>query len=1033
MWHKIIIACVTMTLVFSGLWVPAMPKVAAATGAPMVVSSLEGSVTQEEINSFKQYILSSSVNLPVNNYGNDFVYGPSGQNVEAMGYMYEISGDRSILDQMVKFSELMLSARNNPDTGRVLWNGNRELSWPNKKVGETNSDGLVIDGYSGSENGDVIGHIAYSAKLILQNKSLWNQIVPYGDGALYGETYLQRAKKYIAELDRTMDTYMIPNFVKPDTFRQYWPNDPRWSSTGSAAPNSAIPWNQQMMINNGFMRLAECHELLADDQPRVDLYDKIVKASIEWFTASLEPYQVAGHDVYKWWYVADYFGKVEDADGVHAANDIMGMTRAYDRGKYGVTQETLIKLSNTIRYVISTGTGNFYCKVDGLPTSCTLTNLWSEYLHIAPYNPDPAVYRLLANPYYMSTVLTSPIYFARMMWVKEHTSWTRNVDADLSPAWEAESYSSRSGAFTRQACEVCSKGAYMQSPEDSVSKLNYRLSVAHGGNLYVHILGSSSGAGGGSLKLYVDAGPEVNATTSSSGWGWTTASQALTLADGPHQLTITSQGNGAQLDKIVLSKSPTPPIDALLPKLTDIRINGVSLANFAPSTYSYTAALPLGTKVIPIISATSLHNVEITQAQQVFGTAIITVKDRQDPYLQAKYEVQMTGFPIYGDIPDRFMTFPIQSVTASAGYHASFPPANAIDGDLNTRYAAKGITHWIQFDLGANKPIRSAVISFLKGDVDRYTFDLQVSEDGLVWTSVYSGKSSGKTAGLEIFPFEQVNARYVKYNGKGNSKDTWNNINEIYIGGVVEDVAAPVTTDDGQSGWHADNQIIHLSAVDSGSGVAHTYYSLNGGPETEGTVVNIDQEGSNELAYYSVDTAGNREFKKSTLIQVDKSGPTITPTVSMAVYVTDTVSFNFGIADTFSGVNDKVIKLDGKLVASPYVIEPMSLTLGNHLVSVIAADRVGNQSEQQFVLKVSMDIDHLDEALLYAKQKGWIKSDLVYKGLTALVGVIQKAPKEHVNQGLQALEVLVKAQKGHLIDEATASKLLEWIAALKRS
>ncbi|MGO4272929.1 discoidin domain-containing protein, partial [Paenibacillus sp. TAF58] len=620
---------------------------------------------------------------------------------------------------------------NNSDTGRVLWNGKRELAWPNKKVGEVNSDGLLIEGYSGSENGDVIGHIAYSAKLILQNKSLWNKTVPFGDTAQYGETYLQRAKKYIAELDKSVDTYMIPNFVKPDTLRQYWPEDPRWSTTGSAAPGSAIPWNQQMMINNGFMRLAESHELLADDQPRVALYDSIVKASIDWFTSKLEPYQVAGHDVYKWWYVADYFGKVEDADGVHAANDIMGMTRAYDRGKYSVSKDTLIKLSNTIRYVISTGNGNFYCKVDGLPTNCTLTNLWSEYLHISPYDPDPAVYRLLTNPYYMSTVLTSPIYFARIMWAKDHTSWIRNVDADLSPAWEAETYSSRSGHFTREICDVCSKGAYMQSPDDSTSILNYSLNVTHGGDVYLHVLGSRNGAGQSSLKVSLDAGPEVDLLTAPSDWGWTTAANVFSLSDGLHQLTINSQGDGARLDKMVLSKSATPPNEALLPKLTDIKVNGVSIANFNPSTYTYTAALPLGTKVIPTVSAASTHFVEITQPQQVFGTAIITVKDRQDPYLQSKYEVQMTGYPIYGEVPDRFITFPIKGVTASAGYHASFPPANAIDGDLNTRYAAKGITHWIQFDLGEIKPIRSAVISFLKGDVDRYTFDLQVSEDGI--------------------------------------------------------------------------------------------------------------------------------------------------------------------------------------------------------------------------------------------------------------------------------------------------------------
>ncbi|WP_164716280.1 discoidin domain-containing protein [Paenibacillus whitsoniae] len=1031
---KLAIYGMTLTLLGTGMWGASASQASAAAGMPMVVNSLTGPVTKEEIDSFKQYILSSSVTPPVSNLGNDFVYGPSGQNVEAMGYMYEISGDTEILDQMIRFSELMLSARNNPDTGRVLWNGNRELVWPNKKIGEVNSDGLVIEGYSGSENGDVIGHIAYSAKLILENKSIWNQVVPFGNSAAYGETYLQRAKAYVAELDQTIDTYMIPNFVKPDTLRQYWPEDPRWSTTGSAAPNTPIPWNQQMMMNNGFMRLAEAHELLADDQARVNLYDSIIQASIDWFTSSLQPYQVNGHEVYKWWYVADYFGKVEDADGVHAANDVMGMTRAYERGKYGVTLDTLMKLSNTIRYVISNGSGNFYCKVDGLPTTCTLTNLWSEYLHIAPYDPDPATYQLLANPYYMSTTLTSPIYFARVMWVKDHRSWTRNVDADLSPAMEAETYSSRIGRFTRAVCDSCFKGAYMQAPDDTASELTYSLNVAHGGQVYLHAFGAAGDHGaapGGSFMVSLDGGPEAALPIQASDWGWTTVAQTFPLSDGLHLLTIRGLGDGARLDQVVLSKSATPPIEALQPKLTDLQVNGVSVPGFSPGTHTYSVAVPLGTKVIPTISATSEHVVEIAQPQDVFGTAVVTVKDRLDPYLQSKYEVKLTGFPIYGEVPDRFISFPIQSVTASAGYHASFPPSMAIDGDLTTRYAAKGTTQWIQFDLGDIRPVRSAVIAFLKGDVDRYIFDLQVSEDGTTWTTVYSGKSSGKTAGLEIFPFGAVNARYIKYNGKGNSKDTWNNINEMYIGGQRMDTTPPVTTDDARSGWQTEEQTVHLTAADADSGVAHTFYRIDDGAFAEGTTVEIETEGTHTLTYYSIDAAGNQEQQRTASVQIDLSAPRIVPTVTMSVYATDPVRLDFQITDAGSGVNSSTVTLDGQPVPLPYTAEPLSLSVGRHTVTVRASDQVGHLLQQTYTLQVNMDIEHLDEAVIYAKQQGWIRSEHTYTTMMVLVSVIQKASHSERFPALHALEKWLQAQSSKTIDAANANRLLEMIAPLQ--
>jgi hypothetical protein len=169
------------------------------------------------------------------------------------------------LSDYINFSDHMLAARNDPVTGRILWNGKRELTWPNKLLTAPDA------GYSATENGDIIQHIANCAKLILEHQELWNQTVPFGDSFHYGETYLERAKTYVKELDRTEDTYMIPNLIHADTLRQYWPRDPAWAQNnyGTPGPGTPIPWNQQMMIDGGFQRLAECHELLGDDPQRV--------------------------------------------------------------------------------------------------------------------------------------------------------------------------------------------------------------------------------------------------------------------------------------------------------------------------------------------------------------------------------------------------------------------------------------------------------------------------------------------------------------------------------------------------------------------------------------------------------------------------------------------------------------------------------------------------------------------------------------------------------------------------------------------
>jgi hypothetical protein len=81
------------------------------------------------------------------------------------------------------------------------------------------------------------------------------------------------------------------------------------------------------------------------------------------------------------------------------------------------------------------------------------------------------------------------------------------------------------------------------------------------------------------------------------------------------------------------------------------------------------------------------------------------------------------------------------------------------------------------------------------------------------------------------------------------------------------DLSAPVTTSDAQTTY--DTQAtINLSATDlGGSGLASINYSLDGGVETEGTVVIVDPPAngtdSHTLRFWSVDRAGNRETAQS--------------------------------------------------------------------------------------------------------------------------------------------------------------------------
>ncbi|MEK3883744.1 sugar-binding protein [Paenibacillus sp. PL2-23] len=90
-----------------------------------------------------------------------------------------------------------------------------------------------------------------------------------------------------------------------------------------------------------------------------------------------------------------------------------------------------------------------------------------------------------------------------------------------------------------------------------------------------------------------------------------------------------------------------------------------------------------------------------------------------------------------------------------------------------------------------------------------------------------------------------------------------------------QDAEAPVTTTNAPSGWVSDEVEVQLTASDDLSGVASTYYRLNGGEETAGTSLTIVEEGVHTLQYWSVDEAGNAETAQTVEIKVDRTGPVL--------------------------------------------------------------------------------------------------------------------------------------------------------------
>jgi hypothetical protein len=396
----------TMRAIVFCLLISAMGS--AVARAEMRIDRLDGPVTAAELSAFKEHL--RTIPMPASNKGNNMVYGTAGGAAEALGDVYQITQDRELLDLLIRFADHMLHRRNDPKAGKVIWTGNREMCWPNSPPEA--KEPL----YSGTENGDVIAHICYAAELILRDKSLWSQQVGVGDEFGYGATYLQRARTYIRECDRTIDTFLLPWWIERGTNRQRVPDHDLFGALGERQQRDRgkpVPWNQQAMFNGGYQRLAVCHEILGDDPDRVRRYDAIVQASIDWLLSDVVKYEVNGHPCYKWSYAEE--GKrlryVEDSG--HAGYDLMMVHRAWTSGRYGLTREQVQPFANTIMHVLNKGDGKFAWKVDG--TGNTRDYLPGTFIYFAEFSPQ--IYAVVGKAM-LERARTRPETAGRLLWVK---------------------------------------------------------------------------------------------------------------------------------------------------------------------------------------------------------------------------------------------------------------------------------------------------------------------------------------------------------------------------------------------------------------------------------------------------------------------------------------------------------------------------------------------------------------------------------------------------------------------------------------
>ena len=228
-------------------------------------------------------------------------------------------------------------------------------------------------------------------------------------------------------------------------------------------------------------------------------------------------------------------------------------------------------------------------------------------------------------------------------------------------------------------------------------------------------------------------------------------------------------------------------------------------------------------------------------------------------------DVKMSGAPT--PPPPGNGGLPVVNITASA--HDGNVPQNTYDNNLGTRWSAQGPGQWITHELDDQYNVQSVDMAFYNGSQRSASFDIQLSNNGTSWNTLFSGSSSGNTNNFENFNFPDQDARYVRIVGYGNSVNDWNSITEIRVNGSIPpggntiSVRARMTsgTSD-QLRLRLNNRDVHTWTV-TGSSYADYTTSISGSSnlklffEDNGTDIQVDYIRIGSTTYQAEDQSTN--------------------------------------------------------------------------------------------------------------------------------------------------------------------------------
>lgn len=228
-----------------------------------------------------------------------------------------------------------------------------------------------------------------------------------------------------------------------------------------------------------------------------------------------------------------------------------------------------------------------------------------------------------------------------------------------------------------------------------------------------------------------------------------------------------------------------PVIEGDAPLLSDLTINGETIADFKPEILSYTYRVRDGEPVPEVDAKSDNGAVTMKMPENIPGYTVITVASKENPELKTNYilridkEILRTG-------PVGTKAISILGVDATSIPQPENSPPNTIDGNLDTRWSAQGRAQII-YELDKVYEVSHvglAVYQDESRDGRQQYFDVYVSEDGENWTNCLNGgQTTGTTLEVEVFPITPAKGKFIKLDCRGTSVGNWNSITEFTVFG----------------------------------------------------------------------------------------------------------------------------------------------------------------------------------------------------------------------------------------------------------